>query len=41
MKLLNMEISQLKVPLSLDSHPFQLVVFWVNSQVYQDRILTN
>jgi len=38
-KLSNMEISQVKVLLSLDNHPFQLVVFWVDSQVYQDRIL--
>ena len=39
MKLLNMETSQVKVPLSLNSHLFQLVVVWVDFQVYQDRIL--
>lgn len=39
LRLLNMETSQVKVPLSLDSHLFQLVAVWVHSQGYQDHIL--
>ena len=39
MKLLNMVTSQAKVPLSSDSHPFQFIVVWEDSQACQDLIL--